>query len=131
MKATRQRDTGAEIALRSELHARGLRYRVHRRIVPGVRREADVVFGPTKVAVFVDGCFWHCCPIHGSMPRANARWWREKLEKNERRDRDTDRRLQRAGWKVVRVWEHDDPRKAADRVRRAVLSRRSSDRQHP
>jgi DNA mismatch endonuclease (patch repair protein) len=84
------------------------------------RRRADVIFPRVGVAVFVDGCFWHGCPEHASWPKANADWWREKIEANRARDRDTDRRLAEAGWTVVRVWEHEDPTTAADRVESAV-----------
>ncbi len=127
MQATRQRNTAAEIALRSELHRLGLRYRLHRRIVPGVKRQVDIVFGPAKVAVFVDGCFWHSCPRHGTQSKANAQWWRDKLDANRRRDLDTNRRLRSAGWRVVRVWEHSDPREAAARVASIVSGRRLAD----
>ena len=117
MQVTHQRDTPAELALRSALRALGLRYRVDTTL-PGTRRRADVAFLGAKVAVFVDGCFWHACPIHGTWPKANAVWWREKIEGNRRRDRDTDRRLKRAGWVVLRFWEHEDAAMAA----RAVVS---------
>ncbi|WP_110079064.1 very short patch repair endonuclease [Actinokineospora spheciospongiae] len=124
MSRQRSRDTGTEIALRKELHALGLRYRVHRRPVRAVRREADVVFGPVKVAVFVDGCFWHGCPEHLTWPKNNADFWRSKIETNRSRDRDTDRKLADDGWAVVRVWEHEDPLSAARRVRDLVAERR-------
>jgi len=124
MSRQRSRDTGTEIALRKALHALGLRYRVHRRPVRAVRREADVVFGPVKVAVFVDGCFWHGCPEHLTWPKNNADFWRSKIETNRSRDRDTDRKLADDGWAVVRVWEHEDPLSAAWRVRDLVAERR-------
>jgi DNA mismatch endonuclease, patch repair protein len=123
MTSQRQRDTKGELELRSLLHRRGLRFRVHA-LLPGLRRRSDIVFTRARVAVFVDGCFWHGCPEHGSWPKQNANWWREKIEANQRRDRDTDARLKASGWTVVRVWEHDDPTRAADRiaeiVRRAI-----------
>jgi len=112
------------MALRRALHASGLRYRVHRRPVKGVRREADVVFGPTRVAVFVDGCFWHGCPEHATWPKNNAEFWRRKIEGNRARDLDTDARLAEAGWVAVRVWEHEDPAEAAARIAVIVASRR-------
>ncbi|MEU7424163.1 very short patch repair endonuclease [Streptomyces sp. NPDC040750] len=118
------RNTKVELALRRALHAAGLRYRVHRRPLKGVRREADVLFGPAKVAVFVDGCFWHGCPEHATWPKRNADFWRTKIEGNQRRDRDTDERLASAGWLAVRVWEHEDPVVAAVRVMALVASRR-------
>jgi DNA mismatch endonuclease, patch repair protein len=120
-----RRDTKPELALRSELHRRGFRFRVDRAPVPGLRSRADLVFGPSRVAVYVDGCFWHSCPEHGTRPKANADWWERKLERNRDRDRETDRVLGEHGWEVVRVWEHEDPVEAADRVEAAVLSRRS------
>lgn len=85
-----------------------------------------MVFPRAKVAVFVDGCFWHGCPQHGTLPKANGEWWRQKLEQNRRRDRDTDKRLKQAGWVVVRFWEHDEPQKAARAVEGIVRSRRSA-----
>lgn len=124
MKNQRRRDTKPEAALRSELWRRGLRYRVDVKVV-GRRRRVDIGFTRVKVAVFVDGCFWHRCPEHGSFPKSNRAWWTEKLQANERRDRDTDIELVEAGWLVIRVWEHEDPIKAADRVEAAVRARRS------
>lgn len=120
MQATRQRDTKPELLLRRELHKRGLRYRVDVPVLPMSRRRADVVFRKARVAVFVDGCFWHSCPDHGSSPRANSGWWSEKLAANVARDRASDVELEGAGWKVIRVWEHESPTEAADRVERAV-----------
>jgi DNA mismatch endonuclease, patch repair protein len=120
MRAQRERDTGIERAIRSLLHARGLRFRIHRRLLKGTRREVDVVFPGAKVAVFVDGCFWHGCPDHGTWPRNNAGFWRSKIEGNVRRDRDTDARLEADGWTVVRVWEHEAPADAAARIADAV-----------
>ncbi|MFG2314044.1 very short patch repair endonuclease [Streptomyces tendae] len=124
MSKQKSRDTDVELALRRALHAAGLRYRVHRRPLRGVRREADVLFGPAKVALFVDGCFWHGCPTHATWPKNNAEFWQAKIEGNRLRDRDTDERLASAGWLAVRVWEHEDPLEAAERVRVIVLSRR-------
>jgi DNA mismatch endonuclease, patch repair protein len=123
MKGTRRRDTGAELAVRSALHGAGLRYRVDRPIL-GMRRRADIVFVSAKVVVFIDGCFWHCCPVHRTYPRANAKWWAAKLETNRRRDTDTNRELRKAGWTVVRVWEHENPETAAARIIRLVRTRR-------
>ncbi|QNG20962.1 very short patch repair endonuclease [Rhodococcus triatomae] len=119
MRAQRRRDTKPEIALRRELHRRGLRYFVDRAPVKDIRRRADLVFPRARLAVYVDGCFWHSCPQHATSPKNNARWWAEKLAGNVLRDRDTDRRLVEAGWTVVRVWEHEEPIAAADRVEAA------------
>jgi DNA mismatch endonuclease (patch repair protein) len=124
MSAQACRDTTPELALRSALHRLGLRFRVHRRPLPAMRREADLVFPGSRVAVFVDGCFWHCCPEHATEPRTNRDWWRHKLAGNQARDQDTNRRLREAGWIPVRVWEHEPVEYAATRVRNLVLSRR-------
>ncbi len=105
------------------LHARGLRFRVDRAVLDR-RRRADIVFGPSRVAVFVDGCFWHGCPEHATWPKKNAAYWREKIDTNRKRDRDTDEQLTNAGWAVLRVWEHEDVKVAADRVEAVVASRR-------
>jgi DNA mismatch endonuclease (patch repair protein) len=120
MKAARQRDTAPELAVRSELHRRGLRFGVDRAPIPGLRRRADIVFPRRRVAVYIDGCFWHGCPDHITWPKANADWWRAKIETNRARDRDTDRRLVEAGWTVLRAWEHEDAALIADRVSEAV-----------
>lgn len=125
MQSCRGRDTKPELQLRSLLHRRGLRFRVDRRVLKGVRRRADIVFGPARVVVFVDGCFWHGCPEHGTWPKANAKFWREKIEANRARDADTDKRLREEEWEVIRVWEHEDPEGAADRVESRVRQRRA------
>ncbi|WP_037175817.1 very short patch repair endonuclease [Rhodococcoides fascians] len=112
----KRRDTKPEVALRRALHRRGLRYFVDRAPLKGMRRRADLVFPRRKVAVYVDGCFWHSCPVHATKPRNNAQWWADKLAANVARDRDTDEKLLAEGWRVVRIWEHEDPAIAADRV---------------
>lgn len=124
MSRQKSRDTAVELALRKALHASGARYRIHRRPVKGVRREADIVFGPARVAVFVDGCFWHGCPTHATWPKNNAEFWRTKIEGNRRRDADTDARLADAGWLAVRVWEHEIVGEAAARVLVVLEGRR-------
>ena len=116
----KRRDTKPELRLRSELHRRGFRFFVDRAPMQGVRRRADLVFPRRRVAVYVDGCFWHGCPLHGTWPKNNADWWRRKIQRNQERDLDTDQRLQDAGWIVVRVWEHEGAMGAADRVVRAL-----------
>jgi len=128
-RMSRQRRTGTapETALRRELHRRGRRYFVDRAPLPGLRRRADLVFPRHRVAVYVDGCFWHCCPEHATYPRNNAQWWAEKLAGNVARDRDTDARLGAAGWTVVRVWEHEDAAEAADRVQAALYPSHPAD----
>jgi DNA mismatch endonuclease, patch repair protein len=119
-----RRDTKPELAIRSELHRRGFRFRVDRAPVPGLRSRADIVFGPARVVVYVDGCFWHSCPQHGTRPKANAEWWERKLDRNQERDRETDRALGEHGWSVVRIWEHEDPIAAADRIQEVVRATR-------
>jgi DNA mismatch endonuclease (patch repair protein) len=120
MSRLRRRDTKPEIEVRRLLHARGLRYRVAYRI-PGLRRRTiDVAFTRQRVAVFIDGCFWHGCAAHGTQPAANADWWRTKLGVNQERDRDTTDRLQAAGWTVLRFWEHEAPETVADAVQATV-----------
>lgn len=124
MVAVRGRDTRPERELRSALHRQGLRFRLHRRVVADVRRQTDIVLGPARIAVFVDGCFWHGCPDHATQAKANAAFWRDKIAANKARDADTDERLRRAGWHVIRVWEHENPRKAARRIARVARRRR-------
>lgn len=125
MRRQRERNTRPELAVRSELFHLGLRYKVHRRPLVGLRREADLVFAGPRVAVFVQGCFWHGCPSHASVARTNAVFWREKIAKNRRRDRDTFDRLLDVGWLPVEIWEHEDPHAAAMRVAAAVAARHS------
>ncbi|MDV7355399.1 very short patch repair endonuclease [Rhodococcus oxybenzonivorans] len=120
MRAQRRRDTAPELGLRRELHRRGVRYFVDRAPMKGIRRRADLVFPRRKVAVYVDGCFWHSCPKHATFPKNNAQWWADKLAGNVTRDRDTDARLIESGWTVVRIWEHENPIEAADRVQEAL-----------
>jgi DNA mismatch endonuclease (patch repair protein) len=116
MAATAGRDNPRERALRSELHRRGLRFRLHQRLVTNSRSTVDIVFSGARAAVLLDGCFWHGCPTHGTWPKNNAAWWRDKIEGNIARDRDMDRRLTDAGWYVLRVWEHEPIEIAADRI---------------
>jgi DNA mismatch endonuclease (patch repair protein) len=121
-KANRRRDTQPEVRLRSALHGRGLRFRKDHPIrIPGHRPvRPDIVFTRALVAVFVDGCFWHGCPEHQHVPRSNVDYWAPKLRRNVDRDREVDTLLTGAGWRVVRVWEHEDAQAAADRVEAAV-----------
>jgi DNA mismatch endonuclease, patch repair protein len=120
MSRARRRDTAPELAVRREAHRRGLRYRVDAAL-PGLpRRRADMLFGGRRVVVFVDGCFWHSCPVHASRPSANREWWVAKLRRNEERDRHTDSHLRGLGWTVLRFWEHEDPGTVVDAIERAV-----------
>lgn len=112
------------MALRRALHRQGLRYLVDAPLpLPKVRRRADLLFSRARVVIFVDSCFWHACPQHGTWPKANGEWWRKKLEANRRRDADTDARLAAAGWTVVRIWAHEDPVAAASTVAEVVRAR--------
>lgn len=125
LSAQRQRDTKPELLIRRRLHAAGFRYRVNYRL-PGIQRTADIAFTRARVAVFVDGCFWHKCPLHGSVPKNNKDWWIAKLNANVDRDRHTDALLQQLGWKVVRIWEHEDPDQAVKRIVRGISASRCS-----
>lgn len=118
MSSTQAKNNAGERKLRSALHERGLRFRLHQQLIPGSRRTVDIVLPSAKIAVFLDGCFWHGCPIHGTWPRKNAEWWREKIDKNRERDQDTNQHLKSAGWLVIRIWEHEDEHIAAKRIAR-------------
>ncbi|GAB2775773.1 very short patch repair endonuclease [Streptomyces daliensis] len=124
MQAIRSRDTKPERLLRSLLHAQGLRYRVSARPLPDLRRTADLVFRPAKVAVFIDGCYWHGCPTHYVAPKTNSGYWSDKVTRNVARDRDTDQQLKEAGWLVLRFWEHEPSDVCADKVAAEVRRRR-------
>lgn len=126
MVKTKRRDTGPELALRSALHRMGLRFFVDRPVL-GRRRRVDIVFPTERVAVFVDGCFWHSCPVHGTTPRQNREWWVFKLETNRARDADTDRLLGERGWTVIRFFEHEDANLAAETVFNRVMAIRNAD----
>jgi DNA mismatch endonuclease, patch repair protein len=123
MRRQRRRDTAPELALRRELHRRGLRYRVDHTVLAQGRRRHDIVFPGARLVVEVRGCFWHCCELHGSSPKSNSAWWSEKLERNVARDNETEALLARAGWRIIVVWEHEDPMEAADRVEAAAAVR--------
>ncbi len=120
MQRMPRRDTAGEVRLRSELHRLGLRFRKHLRELPGT---PDVVFTRTRIAVFFDGCFWHCCPDHGVLPKSNRAWWKEKLDGNVARDLRNDKALVELGWLPVRVWEHEDLHDAALTIRDIWQSR--------
>lgn len=122
MRGNRSKNTTPEMKLRSMLHRRGLRYRVDKPPTPGTRRRADVVFPRERVAVFVDGCFWHGCPEHYRPSTKNMGFWEEKLATNRSRDAQTNEALAASGWTVIRVWEHEDVSRAADRIEAAVRS---------
>ncbi|MFC5033451.1 very short patch repair endonuclease [Streptomyces sp. So13.3] len=124
MQAIRSRDTKPERAIRRLVHAHGLRYRVDARPLTNLRRTADLVFRPARVAVFVDGCYWHGCPEHYVPPRTNSGYWSGKVAGNIARDRDTDRQLADAKWTVLRFWEHESSAVCADKIIATVIARR-------
>ncbi|MDU0366877.1 very short patch repair endonuclease [Microbacterium sp. KSW4-17] len=120
MRSNRRRDTGPELAVRRELHRRGLRYRVDLRPVAHLRTRADIVFTRQRIAVYIDGCFWHGCPVHGTSPTSNASYWLPKLQANKERDAAVNVALGEVGWTVLRFWEHETPTSVADAVEAAV-----------
>jgi DNA mismatch endonuclease (patch repair protein) len=121
MAAIKRRDTRPELAIRSLLHAAGKRYRVDVRLdLEGARPRPDILFTRARVAVFVDGCFWHCCPAHGRKPGVNGGYWGPKLERNVARDRAADEALWAAEWTVIRIWEHEAPEEGAERIMAAL-----------
>jgi len=122
MVANRSKDTAPELAVRSLLHARGLRYRTNHRPEPTLRRTADIVFTRRRIAVFIDGCYWHGCPTHLAMPKSNVGYWAPKIERNRERDRETTELLKAAGWTVLRFWEHESPADVADVIAAVVAS---------
>ena len=122
MRGNRGRDTKPELAIRRLVHAAGLRYRVDARPLAQLNRRADMVFSRVKVAVFVDGCFWHGCPTHHTVARSNASYWAEKVTTNRERDAETDRLLEEAGWTVIRAWEHEVPEAVAKHIVGTVRS---------
>jgi DNA mismatch endonuclease (patch repair protein) len=123
MQRQRSRNTPIELTFRSLVHHRGLRFRVHQRPIPELRRTADLVFRAVRVAAYVDGCFWHGCPDHYTEPHANANYWLAKIELNRLRDADTDAKLAAAGWLPFRVWEHENLNAAAERLSVLVAKR--------
>ena len=122
MRSIRQQGTAAELAVRRQLDSLRLAYTTNERPEPSIPRRADMVFRDSRIAVFVDGCFWHGCPTHGSRPKRNSDWWADKLRANQERDRDTDSRLRAKEWRVLRFWEHDDPSAVALSVASTIQS---------
>jgi DNA mismatch endonuclease (patch repair protein) len=127
MSRQASKDTAIELAVRRLLHSAGLRYRVEYPVPGMARRRIDVAFTSVKVAVLIDGCFWHGCPVHATQPKANAEWWRQKLDRNMARDAETTAHLTAAGWEVLRFWEHEPAEAVALRVA-AVVERRKAER---
>lgn len=122
MQLQRRRDTACEIGIRRELHRRGRRFRTDVKLEPDLRTRADVAWRGRRIAVFVDGCFWHGCPEHGSIPHNNAEWWAAKIETNRARDTRTSSLLRERDWVVLRFWEHVDPVEAVDEIDMALDS---------
>ena len=123
MQTVKSKNTAPEMTLRSLIYDKGFRYRIDARPLRELNRRADIVFRTVKVAVYVDGCFWHGCPIHGTQAKANAEFWSFKIKQNQERDIDTIKHLRKAGWKVIRVWEHEDPVKASEKICRVISKR--------
>ena len=123
MQGNKRRDTSIELALRRELHRRGLRYKVDAKPLSSLNRRADLVFVSAKVAVFVHGCFWHGCRWHHKLPTTNSDYWAAKVAGNKARDVTTRRALRAAGWHVVTLWDHQDLIAAADDVEAVVRAR--------
>lgn len=128
MSRQRRRDTKPELLVRQILHARGLRYRVNAAPELGLRGKADIVWRGLRLAVYIDGCFWHGCPEHATRPKANEAWWAEKLDGNVQRDRRTDRALTSRGWTVLRFWEHEQPTTVADAICEKLAELRAASR---
>lgn len=126
MAKVRQKDTKAEMSLRRELHRKGLRYRVNFKVLDKPRRIADIVFTKQKLAIFVDGCFWHGCPEHATWPKQNSQFWQSKISTNKVRDLDTNERLRSIGWTVLRFWEHEEPSILAEIVEKLIKPARST-----
>lgn len=122
MANVRQKGTDAEVALRQEMHRVGLRYRIDYEVLRNPRRVADMAFPGRKIAIFVDGCFWHGCPEHATWPKQNADFWRQKIEANRQRDSDTNERLRSLGWTVLRFWSHESPAEAARTIAHMVAT---------
>ncbi|QMW64920.1 very short patch repair endonuclease [Mumia sp. ZJ1417] len=126
MLSNRSRDTKPEIAVRRLVHAAGLRYRVDFRPLAGLNRRADIVFPGLKIAIFIDGCFWHGCPEHHTVAESNGEYWASKVTRNRARDRETDHALESYDWLVLRAWEHEPAEEVAQRVIDAVQARRTN-----
>ncbi|MFE0458193.1 very short patch repair endonuclease [Kitasatospora sp. NPDC058965] len=122
MSRQASRDTKPELAVRGLLFRSGLRYRLNERVPGMARRTVDITFRRARVAVFIDGCFWHGCPVHATQPKSNSQWWRDKLDANMARDLETTAHMTANGWTVLRFWEHEAPESVAQRVREAVAA---------
>jgi DNA mismatch endonuclease (patch repair protein) len=126
MLGNKRRDTKPELAVRRLLHAQGFRYRVDFQASSAVRSRADIVFTKQRVAVFIDGCFWHGCPMHATYPRANSDYWLPKLARNKERDTEVSGILRELGWTVLRFWEHEEPEEAVSEISATVRRLRAA-----
>jgi DNA mismatch endonuclease (patch repair protein) len=127
MRGNKKVDTRPELAVRRLIHARGLRYRVaHRIALPELKVRPDIVFTRQRLAVFIDGCFWHGCPDHGTSPRSNPAYWDSKIARNQERDQQIDAALEANGWSVLRAWEHEAPEIVAAAVAQEVAGRQAA-----
>lgn len=122
MLGNTRRDTQPELAVRRELHRRGMRFRVDYPLPMARRRRADIAFTKQKIAVYIDGCFWHGCPLHGTSPTRNSDYWLPKLQRNMERDVETTEMLTQAGWIVLHFWEHESPTEVADAIEAQVAA---------
>ncbi|WP_168707327.1 very short patch repair endonuclease [Gordonia paraffinivorans] len=127
MSRQKSKNTAPEIAVRRCLHERGFRYRIDVKLEPDLRTRADLAWKGLKLAVFIDGCFWHGCPEHATRPAANREWWAKKLDTNIARDRRTDDALRSRGWVVRRFWEHQTPEEIADKIVETIDELRARD----
>ena len=125
MQSNRSKDTSPEMEIRKRLHALGYRYRIHVRPIPTMPRTADIVFTRARLAIFIDGCFWHHCPTHGSVPKSNVESWLDKFLRNQVRDAETNAALTNAGWTVLRIWEHEDATDAVQNILQSLNGRRA------
>jgi len=126
MSVTPQKNTAPEMALRKILHQMGMRYRVDRVVLNKPRRTADIAFSGIKIAVFIDGCFWHGCEKHGTWPKQNAAFWRQKILNNKKRDDETCLLLKSQGWTAIRIWEHETPLSAAKKIAKIVAKKQAA-----
>jgi DNA mismatch endonuclease (patch repair protein) len=126
MRTNNGRDTSPELAVRRILHARGLRYRVNFRPIAAIRSRPDIAFTRAKVAIYVDGCFWHGCPIHATVPKTNVDYWSPKLERNRERDKQATASFEKSGWRVLRFWEHETPTEMADAIEMRYAAQQQS-----
>tara|TARA_Y100001970_G_C14112963_1_gene791942 strand:- start:323 stop:781 length:459 start_codon:yes stop_codon:yes gene_type:complete len=128
MRRMPSKDSLPELKIRKALYAKGVRYRIHRKDLPG---KPDIAVGPAKVAIFVDGCFWHNCPDHGTVPKNNHQWWVEKFKRNRERDLQKDEDLRERDWLPIHVWEHEDPNEATEKIIKIIRERLSTPNSRP